>query len=616
VDYLNVQSIVGGAVPDPQTVSLATLLQPTMGWTARATITSGGNWLSVSPISGNGSAKLTVSATPGNLPVGNYVGTVTIAAPLAANSPVSFDVHLFVRLPGPSLVLNPTTLSFSSVAGVAPAPLSLAIANQNGGAINWSIQTGTRSGGNWLQVTPGSGSGKATVQVSASASNLDPGTYAGSITVSAPFMPNSPQTIPVTLNVSPPPAVSAAPSTLSFVMPTDSPEPAAQSIALSSGLNWKASAKTTSGVNWLTVDPAGGTGDGAVRVSVHPASLAEGKYTGAIEIAAADRAGSRFTVPVVLTVGLPIELAPDDIASAATRTPVQAIAPNELLSLSGKNFTFACGAAGRPCLKVLGSPLPAQLGDTRVTFNGIAAPLVSVMPNRIDLVAPSGLSGLTATVVVHRGDASSPPVTLPLAEQNIGIFTGLKTGAGAAKMEHVDGRPVTRTAPLEPGEVAILYLTGLGETAAAPLHVYFDEIEGRILAAESQASSPGLYKMRIQVPGFLTRRYPIVKVQSSTSTSNEVSAGGPSVMDISPNSAATGADLAVKIRGLNLPPNAALQIGGENIPARAISDDSIEAIAATIPGRLLHAGTVSLTVVDPAAPAEAPSNPVWLTVTQ
>jgi uncharacterized protein (TIGR03437 family) len=398
-------------------------------------------------------------------------------------------------------------------------------------------------------------------------------------------------------------------------MPPDSSEPAAQSIALSSGLNWKASAKTTSSVNWLTVDPAGGTGNRALRVSVHQVSLAEGKYTGAIEIAAADGAGLRFTVPVVLTVGLPIELAPDGIASAATRTPVQAIAASELLSLSGKNFSLDCGAAGRPCLKVQGFPLPAQLGDTRVTFNGIAAPLVSVMPNRIDLVAPSGLSGPTATVVVHRGAASSPPVTLPLAEQNIGIFTGLKTGAGAAKMEHVDGRPVTRTAPLETGEVAILYLTGLGETAAAPLHVYFDEREGRILAAESEPASPGLYKMRIQVPGLLTRRYPIVTVQGSTSTSNEVSAGGPSVLDITPKSAAAGSDLAVKICGLNFPPDAALQIGGENIPARVISEDAIEAIAATIPGRLLHAGTVTLTVVDPTAPAEAPSNPVWLTVT-
>jgi uncharacterized protein (TIGR03437 family) len=403
---------------------------------------------------------------------------------------------------------------------------------------------------------------------------------------------------------------------LSFVMPTDSPEPAAQSIALSSGLNWKASAKTSSGGNWLVVDSAGGTGNGVLHVSVHPASLAEGTYRGAIEVAAADGAAGPFVVPVALTVGSPIDLAPEGILSAATRAPANTIAVNELLSLSGRNFSNACGVAGRPCVKVRGFPWPAQLGDTRVTLNRIAAPLRSVTSNQIDLVAPFGLTGRTATVVVHRGAVAGPAVTLPLAERSIGIFTALGSGAGAAKMEHADGRPVTRITPLEPGEVTILYLTGLGDVSAStPMHAYFDEAEGQILSAELAPDSGGLYKMTIQVPGSLARRHPILKVQSATSTSNEVSAGGPSVLDISPNSAMAGNDLAVKVRGLNLPPGAALQIGSETVPAMVIGDDSIQTIAATIPGRLLRAGALSIMVVDPEAPAEAPSNPVWLTVT-
>jgi hypothetical protein len=148
------------------------------------------------------------------------------------------------------------------------------------------------------------------------------------------------------------------------------------------------------------------------------------------------------------------------------------------------------------------------------------------------------------------------------------------------------------------------------------MHAYFDETEGKILSAELAPDSAGLFKMTIQVPGVLARRYPILKVESATSTSNEVSAGGPSVLDISPNSATAGNDLAVRIRGLNLPPGAALQIGDETVRAIVMSDDSIQTIAAMIPGRLLRAGAVSITVIDPAAPVEAPSNPVWLTVTQ
>jgi hypothetical protein len=149
-----------------------------------------------------------------------------------------------------------------------------------------------------------------------------------------------------------------------------------------------------------------------------------------------------------------------------------------------------------------------------------------------------------------------------------------------------------------------------------PMHAYFDEAEGRVLSVELAPDYGGLYKMTVQVPVFLARRYPTLKVQSAMSTSNEVSAGGPSVLDIFPNSATAGTDLAVKVRGLNLSPGAALQIGSETVPAMVIGDDSIQTIAATIPGRLLRAGALSIMVVDPEAAVEAPSNAVWLTVTQ
>src|SRR5262249_18064414 len=136
---------------------------------------------------------------------------------------------------------------------------------------------------------------------------------------------------------------------------------------------------------------------------------------------AVDRPGSRLTLPVSLAVGVPVEVEPEGILNAATMRSTQTIAVNQLLSITGSNFIRAYLIPEQRHVTVASFPSPTRLGTTRVTFNGIAAPLVSVGPDRINLLVPSGLTGPTATMIVHRDTVSSRPITLPLAQQAIGV---------------------------------------------------------------------------------------------------------------------------------------------------------------------------------------------------
>src|SRR5262249_49075406 len=156
------------------------------------------------------------------------------------------------------------------------------------------------------------------------------------------------------------------------------------------GLHWNAVAKISSGGNWLAVHPASGTGATTLQVSARSGSLPEGTYHGVVEITSGDAPNSPFLVPVSLTVGLPVTVARDGVLNAASLVRGQAIAPNELLTIFGSNFTTAC----RTC---------RQAGDVQVTFDGLPAKVLSVARNRINLLTPAGLKAPTTTMVVNRG---------------------------------------------------------------------------------------------------------------------------------------------------------------------------------------------------------------------
>jgi uncharacterized protein (TIGR03437 family) len=181
-----------------------------LSFTANASTTSGGSWLSISPANGTATpsspASLTITATPGSIAPGTYSGTITV---IGAGSTVNVAVTLSVSAPTSIILVSQSGLSFTSVAqGGVPLPQNFGILNTGQGSMSWTATTATLSGGDWLQISPSSGTVQrpyldvSLVTVSIDPSTLAAGTYYGRIQVSAPAA-NTPQVMTVILTVLP-----------------------------------------------------------------------------------------------------------------------------------------------------------------------------------------------------------------------------------------------------------------------------------------------------------------------------------------------------------------------------------------------------------------------------
>jgi hypothetical protein len=181
-----------GANPAAQTDQLSGS-GGTFVWSA----SSSAPWLTASPSSGTTPSTLQVSVASSALSPGNYSGVVTVTAPGAGNSPTTISVSLSVVAQPPALVVSPLSLSFSAVKGQTAPAQSVAITNGGYGSFGWTAS----SDSSWLTISPASGSTPQSMTVTADPSVIATGSYTGHITVTASGVGNSPQTIPITLEV-------------------------------------------------------------------------------------------------------------------------------------------------------------------------------------------------------------------------------------------------------------------------------------------------------------------------------------------------------------------------------------------------------------------------------
>ena len=163
-------------------------------WTA----ISNASWLSVLPSYGATPATLQVSTASSTLNPGNYSGDITLTALGATNITQVIPVTLTVTAPSPVLAVAPGNLSFVSVIGQPVNSQTLTVSNGGGyGSFNWGASTDS----SWLQVSPASGLTPQNLSVSVVPTGLSTGTYSGNVIVTASGIANSPQSVPVTLQV-------------------------------------------------------------------------------------------------------------------------------------------------------------------------------------------------------------------------------------------------------------------------------------------------------------------------------------------------------------------------------------------------------------------------------
>ena len=197
---------MGGASPAAQNITVANSGGGTLTWSALSDMP----WLSVF----SSTTGLTVSVNPSGLSTGPHVGTITVSASGATNSPDTISVTLTVTAapPSPSLSLSTSKASFSyTLGGSAPASQTVSVTIAGGGTLAWSAA----SGSSWLTVSPNSGTGSVTLTLGITTAGLTAQTYNGAITVTASGAANSPQIISVTLTVIP---AAASPVVVSAVV--------------------------------------------------------------------------------------------------------------------------------------------------------------------------------------------------------------------------------------------------------------------------------------------------------------------------------------------------------------------------------------------------------------
>ena len=191
---LNFGGVPGGGNPPSQTINVSNIGAGTLNWTAN---NGGTPWLYVSPASGTNAGTITISVNTAGLAAGTYLGTVTVDAAGASNSPQPVGVTLVIA--PPQISISPASITFTGFQGQPNPPAApLSITNQGGGILNWTANIA----GSFLSLSSSSGSAPSITNVMANVGSLAQGTYAGSVTVTAAGASNSPQTIPVTLNVS------------------------------------------------------------------------------------------------------------------------------------------------------------------------------------------------------------------------------------------------------------------------------------------------------------------------------------------------------------------------------------------------------------------------------
>jgi uncharacterized protein (TIGR03437 family) len=173
-----------------------------VGFTMTVTTSSGGGWLTTSPAAGQSlTTPTTVSVTANGkgLDPGTYQGNIHIAP----NGGTAVDIPVTMTLAAPASVsATPTSLSFTfRGGGDTPAAQSISVSGA-GSALAFTA-TAT-SNGNWLQVTPASGTTPATLSASVNPTGLSAGTYAGTIVVAGSGSATGSTTINVTLTVTAP----------------------------------------------------------------------------------------------------------------------------------------------------------------------------------------------------------------------------------------------------------------------------------------------------------------------------------------------------------------------------------------------------------------------------
>ncbi len=188
-----------GSSPAAQSVGV-TSASGASGVAYSVQVTSGSAWLSASPASASTPSSITATVNSSTMAAGTYSGNIRVT-PNGGNV-VDIPVSLTITAPA-AVSASPTSLTFNYRAGDA-APASQPLSVTAGGSSALGFTATASSTGNWLVVSPTSGTTPGTVNVSINTAGLSTGTYNGTILVAGSGGAPGSTNVNVTLNVTAP----------------------------------------------------------------------------------------------------------------------------------------------------------------------------------------------------------------------------------------------------------------------------------------------------------------------------------------------------------------------------------------------------------------------------
>jgi uncharacterized protein (TIGR03437 family) len=353
-----------------QSVTIANYGNKTVQFSASATTNSGGKWLQLSstsgPIASLGSAALSITADPSKLTAGTYSGAVTVSIPGEPSAIVS--VLAVVAGTQPNIELSQTGATFDAVSGgTATSPQTITVLNPGAGTLDFTASASTIAGGDWLSVSPSSGTtsaasaGSVTVSVNSAALPALPGTYYGEVKFAAPGAVNSPQVASVVLNVVSPansPGAFVAPTGLIFVGSAGGADPASQNVTITNpspdALSFLVTPFSNNAVNWLDGSPTSGSVSAGqpATLGVQPTlqGLAAGIYIGDLAVTFVSTSAASTATPQIYHIEVLLLVLPagvsDFAAQPVLRPRVTICAPTQLLpvfTVLGTGFVVNAG---------------------------------------------------------------------------------------------------------------------------------------------------------------------------------------------------------------------------------------------------------------------------------
>jgi uncharacterized protein (TIGR03437 family) len=496
-------------------------------------------WLTVTPDSGHAPFAMTVTVNPTSLTPGSYTGTITINTVPSGGNPAVVSVTLSITNPPSTLVVGSPSANYSppasgatspsltftyttGAAAPSPATAELDVAS-NGDIIPFNVAasagTGKPSSGSgssnvWVRVN-GSGQlpGLATSGVALSGSSvpisvsidqailntLNPGSYAGLITIAATSAVNGSATVAVNL------IVSAGPPTLNASLPIFPSSliagPAIDPVITVYGDNFFSTSVVTmqSGTNPPISLPSVLLSRKVLQATIKAAYLAPTVgavypmfWTLAVTNPAPPNNPTQAAVTTVLRVTSPTQPAITSVVNAASYLPAAiqtgtganpiplnatAVSPREIISIFGQNL----GPASITTTTPAGTPAvyPTVANGMQVIFtygvpaSSTPAPIIVTSDNQINCIVPVELASVigtgnnTASVTVVNGLAATAPFPVTVIAEDPGVFTFGGLGQGQGAVLNFDSSTGSYTinggkAAAPRGSAVAIYVTGMG----------------------------------------------------------------------------------------------------------------------------------------------------------